>query len=212
MINCVTHIDLTLGHHRREQVRWINIHENFVVQSLGSSYYLKYSSMCQCHLGCGKLLLFIWMYTFVINVAQKATELQNLDAKSFVFLWNLLLKNHSSFIQHEHFINSKVFCWIVHFTNFVVQNIKNISYFWTFETPWVITCLRFIIIFNVEESYNVEEAITCHHTACICSSVNHQSLRLLQWSCSVELWCKKYVYFFSCNIRWLCWSIYYVFG
>jgi len=64
------------------------------------------------------------MYTYDINVAQKATELQNLGAKSFVFLWNLLLKNHSSFIQLEHFIDSKV-----HFTNLVAQNIRNISYF-----------------------------------------------------------------------------------
>jgi len=107
-----------------------------------------------------------------------------------MFLWNLLLKNHSSFIQHEHFINSKVFCWIVHFTNFVVQNIRNISYFSKSETAWIIACLRFIIIFNVEESYNVEEAVTCHHVnrrECICSSVNRQSLRLLQWSCSIEL-------------------------
>jgi len=69
------------------------------------------------------------MYTYVINVAQKATELRNRDAKLFVFLWNLLLKNHFSFTQHEHFIDSKVFCWIVHFKNFVVQSIRNISYF-----------------------------------------------------------------------------------
>jgi len=36
----------------------------------------------------------------------------------------------------------------------------------------------------------VEGAITCHHMnsmECIFSSVNHQSLRLLQWSCSIEL-------------------------
>jgi len=74
------------------------------------------------------------------------------DAKSFMFLWNILPKNHLSFIQHDDFIHGKVFSWIVHFTKFVAQSVKNLSYFPKSLVVWVITAQRVVIVFKMEES------------------------------------------------------------
>jgi hypothetical protein len=69
--------------------------------------------------------LFISVYTHVINVAHRVTQPVNFDARSFVFLWNIVPKNHSSFVQH---VDSKTFCWIIHFTKFVIQSVKNLYF------------------------------------------------------------------------------------
>jgi len=74
------------------------------------------------------------------------------DAKSFMFLWNILPKNHLSFIQHDDFIHNKVFSWIVHFTEFVAQSVKNLSYFPKSLVVWVIMAWRVVIVFKMEES------------------------------------------------------------
>jgi len=46
-----------------------------------------------------------------------------------MFLWNILLKDCSSFVQHDNFVHSTMFCRIVQFTKFAVQCVKNLSYF-----------------------------------------------------------------------------------
>jgi hypothetical protein len=61
------------------------------------------------------------LLAYIIRVAQSVAKCVNLDAKSFMFLWNILLKDFSSFVQHYHFVHSKMFCQIVQFTKFVVQ-------------------------------------------------------------------------------------------
>jgi len=38
-----------------------------------------------------------------------------------MFLWKLLLKGYSSFVQNDQFFHSKIFCWIVQFTKSVVK-------------------------------------------------------------------------------------------
>jgi len=74
-----------------------------------------------------------------------------------MFLWNILPKDYSSFVQHDHFVHSKMFCRIVQITKFVVQCVKNLSYFPKSVVVWV------IIFLKMKESKNVEEAIACHY-------------------------------------------------
>jgi len=80
-----------------------------------------------------------------------------------MFLWNILPKDYSSFVQHDHFVHSKLFCRIVQFTKFVVQSVKNLSYFPKSVVVWVVIVRRAIIVFKMKESKNVEEAIACHY-------------------------------------------------
>jgi len=47
-------------------------------------------------------------------------------------------KDYSSFAQHDHLVHSKMFCRIVQFTNFVVQCVKNLSYFPKSIVVWVV--------------------------------------------------------------------------
>jgi len=46
------------------------------------------------------------LLAYVISVAQRVAKFVNFDAKSFMFLWNILLKDYSSFVQHDHFVLS----------------------------------------------------------------------------------------------------------
>jgi len=164
MANCSTCIDFTLEQIVKQSRRSeVIIHKNLVSQSLNSSNYLQHSSVCRCYFSCCMLLLLAQINTNVISVSQRVTKFVNFDAKSFTFLWNILLKNHPSFIQHDDFIHGKVFCWTVHFTKFVVQNVKNLSYFPQSTVVWVITAWRVVIVFKMEESYNVEKAVARHH-------------------------------------------------
>jgi len=79
-----------------------------------------------------------------------------------MFLWNILPKDYSSFVQHDHFIHSKMFCQIVQFTKFVVLCVKNLLYFPESVVVWVVMVRRVTIVFKMKESKNVEEAIACH--------------------------------------------------
>ena len=74
----------------------------------------------------------------LISVAQRVAKFVNFDAKSFMFLWNILPKDYSSFVQDDHFVHSKRFCRIVQFTKFVVQCVKNLAYFPQSVIVWVI--------------------------------------------------------------------------
>jgi len=80
-----------------------------------------------------------------------------------MFLCNILPKDYSSFIQDDHFVRSRMFCRIVQFTKFVVQCVKNLSYFPQSVIVWVIMVRRVVIVFKMKESKNVEEAIACHY-------------------------------------------------
>jgi len=80
-----------------------------------------------------------------------------------MFLWNILLKDYFSFVLHDHFIHSKMFCPILQFTKFVVQCVKNLLYFLDSVVVWVVMVRRVVIVFKIKESKNVEEAITCHY-------------------------------------------------
>jgi len=64
------------------------------------------------------------LLAYIMSAAQRVAKFVNFDAKSFTFLWNILLKDYSSFVQHDHFVHSKMFCQIVQFTKFVVQSIQ----------------------------------------------------------------------------------------
>jgi len=97
------------------------------------------------------------IHAHIISVAQKVGKFVNSDARYFMFLWNILPKDHSSFVQQNHFIHSKMFCQIVHFTKSVVQCVKNVLYLPKSVVVWV------IIVFKMKEMKNMEEAITCHH-------------------------------------------------
>jgi len=74
-----------------------------------------------------------------------------------MFLWNILPKDYSSFVQHDHFIHSKMFRRIVHFTKSVVQCVENLSYFRKSVVVWV------VIVFKMKEMKNMKNANTCHH-------------------------------------------------
>ena len=78
-------------------------------------------------------------------------------------LWNILLKDYSSFVQHDHFIHSKLFRQIVQFTTFVVQNVKNLLYFPKSVVVWVVMVRRVVTVFKMKESKNVEEVMACHY-------------------------------------------------
>jgi hypothetical protein len=77
-----------------------------------------------------------------------------------MFFLTLLTKNHSSFEQYCDFINDKMLCWIVQFTEFVVQNVKNLPYFPKPVILGIILVWRIIIVFKVEESENMKEVVT----------------------------------------------------
>jgi len=82
-----------------------------------------------------------------------------------MFPWNILPKDYSSFVQHDHFVHSKMFCRIVQFTKFVVRCVKkcvkNLSYFPESVVVWVVMVRRVVIVFKMKELKNVEEAIAC---------------------------------------------------
>jgi len=80
-----------------------------------------------------------------------------------MFLWNILPKDYSSFAQDDHFVHSKMVCQIVQFTKFVVQCVKNPSYFPQSVIVWVVMVRRVVIVFKMKESKNVEEVIACHY-------------------------------------------------
>ena len=87
------------------------------------------------------LLLELWhaavacpAHTHIVSVAQRVAEFVNFDAISFMFLWNILPKNYSSFVQHDHFVHRKMLCWTAHFTK-VVQSAKNLKS----VVVWVVT-------------------------------------------------------------------------
>ena len=80
-----------------------------------------------------------------------------------MFLWNILPKGYSSFVQHDHFVHSKMFCCIAHFTKFVVQRVKILSCFPKSVAVWVVMVRRVVIVFKMKESKNVDEEIACHH-------------------------------------------------
>jgi len=151
--NCSTCIDFTLEQIvQQSRLSEIIIHKNLVSQSLNSSNYLQHSSVCHCYFSCCMVPLLAQINTHVISVSQRVAKFVNFDAKSFTFLWNILPKNHPSLIQHDDIIHGKVFCWIVHFTKFVAQNVKNLSYFPQSIVVWVITAWRVVIVFKTEES------------------------------------------------------------
>jgi cbb3-type cytochrome oxidase subunit 1 len=54
-----------------------------------------------------------------------------------------------------------MFCWIVQFKKYVVQRVKNPSYF-PKSVVWVVMVRRVIIVSKMKESKNVEEATACH--------------------------------------------------
>jgi len=80
-----------------------------------------------------------------------------------MFLWNILPKDYSSFVQHNHFIHSKMLCRVVQFTKFVLQCVKNLSCFPKSVIFWVAIVRKVIIVFKIKEPKNVEEAIACHY-------------------------------------------------
>ena len=80
-----------------------------------------------------------------------------------MFLWNIVSKDYSSFVQHDHSVYSKLFCRIVQFIKSVVQYVKNLSYFPKSVIVWVVMVWRVVIVFKMKESKNVEEAIACHY-------------------------------------------------
>ena len=80
-----------------------------------------------------------------------------------MFLWNVLQKDYSSFVQHDHFVHNMMFSRIVQFTKFVVQCVKNLSYFPETVVVWVVMVQRVVIVFKMKELKNVEEAITCSY-------------------------------------------------
>ena len=80
-----------------------------------------------------------------------------------MFRWNILPKDYFSLAQHDHFVHSKMFCRVVQFTKFFVQCVKSLSYFPKSVVVWVVTVRRVVIVFEMKESKNVEEAIACHH-------------------------------------------------
>jgi hypothetical protein len=203
VINCVTHIDLTLGHHRREHVRWIN-------------YPWKL---------CGPVpQLFILLgVQFHVSVSFGLWQVA-------VDYLNVYLRHKYSPESHrasksccQIFCFFGIYCWKLTLPSYNMSTISTARCFFGLYISQILL-FKLSEIFLIFESlkqpesshvsglssystwrslYNVEGAITCHHMnsmECICSSVNRQSLRLLQWTCSIELWCKKYIYFLSCNI------------
>ena len=155
---------------------------------------------------------------------------------NLLFLWNILPKNYSSFVQHDHFVHSKMFYRIVQFTKFVVQCVKNLSYFPKSVVVWVVMVWRVIIVFKMKvfskwrnrrmwkkrsraimfvfkmkESKNVEEAIACHYVWIKWSAVLLLSGPIIFEAVTLALphlnyKSKKCVHFFDGNIRWLFWS------
>ena len=99
----------------------IIVHKNFVAQSINSLSNLQHRSVCCCCLSCGMLPLLAWIHAHIISVAQRVVKFVNFDTKSSMFLWNVLLKGYSSFVQHDQLFHSKIFCRIIQLTKFVVQ-------------------------------------------------------------------------------------------
>ena len=148
MANCSTCIDFMMEQIFKQSRRSeIIIHKNLVSQSLNSSNYLQHSSTCRCYFSRCMLPLLAQINTHVISVSQRVTKFVNFDAKSFTFLWNILPKHYPSFIQHD-FIHDKAFCWILHFTKFVAQSVKNLSHFPKSIVVWVITAQGVVSLKN----------------------------------------------------------------
>ena len=97
LANCSTRIDFSLEQIIK-QIRQgeIIVHENFVAQSLNSSNKLQHRSVRCCDLSCGMLPLFAYIHAHIVGVAQRVAKFVNFDTKSFMFLWNILLKDYSS--------------------------------------------------------------------------------------------------------------------
>ena len=76
-----------------------------------------------------------------------------------MFLWNILLRDYCSFVQDDHFVHSKMFCRIVQFTKFVVQCVRNLTYFPQSVIVWVVMVRRVVIVFKMKESKNVEKRL-----------------------------------------------------
>ena len=70
--------------------------------------------------------------------------------QSLVFLRNVLPKYYPFFEENNNFINCQMFCWIIQFIKFVVQGVKNISYFPEPVIMWVIMVRRVITVFRVK--------------------------------------------------------------
>jgi len=128
-----------------------------------------------------------------------------------MFLWNILPKDYSSFVQHSHFVHSKMFCWILQFTKFVVQYVKNLLYFPKSVIVWVIMVWRVFIVFKIKEMKNVEEAIACHYiwikwnaVLLLSGPIIFEAVMLVMPHLNYKS--KKLLHFFDGNSRWLCWS------
>ena len=125
--------------------------------------------------------------------------------------WDILPKDCSSFVQHDHFVHSKLFCRIVQFKKFVVQYVKNLSYFQKSVVVWVLMVRRVVIVLKMKESKNVEEAIACHYVWIKWSAVLLLSGPIIFEAVTIVMLhlnykSKKCVHFFNGNIWWLWWS------
>jgi len=99
MANSSTWIDFSLEQIVKQSRRGeIIVHENFIAQSLNSSNNLQHHSVRCSYLSYGMLPLLAYIHAHIISVAQRVAKFVNFDAKSFMFLWNILLKDYSSFV------------------------------------------------------------------------------------------------------------------
>ena len=126
-----------------------------------------------------------------------------------MFLWNILPKDYYSFVQHDHFVHSKLVCRIIQFTKFVVQYVKSLSYFPKSVVGWVAMVRRVVIVFKMKESKNVEEAIAYHYVRIKWSAVLLLSRPIIFEAVMLVMShlnykSKKCVHVFDGNIRWLC--------
>ena len=183
MVNCSTCIAFSLEqifkHSRRGE---IFVHENSVAQSLASLNNLQ-QPFHALLLSCGMLPLLAQIHTHIISVAHRVTKFANFDTKSFMYLWNIVPKDYSSFAQHDHLVHSKMFCRIVQFTNFVVQCVKNLSYFPKSIVVWVVMVWGGVVVFKMKDLKNVEEVTACHYIWIKWSAVLLLSGPIIFWGC-----------------------------
>ena len=126
-----------------------------------------------------------------------------------MFLRNVLSKYYPSFEENNNFINCQMLCWIIQFVKFVVQGVKNISYFPEPVIMWVITVRRVVIVFKVNKSSDVEKPVTNHYLRVkqsemlfFSAPVIFQTIMLIMTH--LNYYSKKLVQFLHCDIRLLC--------
>ena len=211
MANCSIRIDFLLEQIIK-QSRWgeIIVHDKFVAQSLNSSNNLQHCSVHCCYLSCGMLPLLAQIHAHIISVAQ-SHKVCRFWFQIFYVSLEYVAKDYSSFVEHDHFVHSKMFCQIVQFTKFVVQCTKNLSYFPKSVIVWVVMVQRVVIVFKMRVSKNVEEVITSHYIWIKWNAVLLLSGLIIFEAVTLAMphlnhKSKKYVHFFDGNIRWLRWS------